>query len=449
MKGARRKQRLRPRRGNGCGTSLLPLRTPVHRATTRNLQALYPFVVDSGLGSRGVYVGRQTGSDASFVHDPWQQYRAGVVTNPNMLLAGVIGRGKSALAKSLALRMTAFGVRVYVPGDPKGEWGAVAAAVGVEPIALGRGLAARINPLDPGPRPTAMVEDDWLREVETRRLNLLSALAETTLERKLAPVERTALVLAVQELTGSYGPDSPVLPQVVAALMAPTTKSAQSVNMSAQALRNGSRDLALELRRLVVGDLAGLFDGPTTRGLDFAAPIQVIDTSRLAGDDTAVALLMTCASAWMEAAIASPDGGQRLVVYDEAWRMLRHLPLVRRMQAQWKLARALGVANLAVLHRLSDLGAVGSSDSEAVALAHGLLADCSTRVVYAQESDQVEPTAAALGLTDVEAEQLIHLPRGRGLWKIGRHSAIVDHILGSAEVPIVDTDARMRVATDT
>jgi hypothetical protein len=64
------------------------MRTPVHRATTRNLQALYPFVVDAGLGSRGVYVGRQAGSDASFVFDPWEQYADGVVTNPNMLLAG-------------------------------------------------------------------------------------------------------------------------------------------------------------------------------------------------------------------------------------------------------------------------------------------------------------------------------------------------------------------------
>jgi hypothetical protein len=64
--------------------------------------------------------------------------------------------------------------------------------------------------------------------------------------------------------------------------------------------------------------------------------------------------------------------------------------------------------------------------------------------VYAQESDQVAPTAAALGLTDVEADQLIHLPRGRGLWKIGRHSAIVDHILGDSEYGMVDTDARMR-----
>jgi hypothetical protein len=205
-----------------------------------------------------------------------------------------------------------------------------------------------------------------------------------------------------------------------------------------------SRNLALELRRLVVGDLAGLFDGPTTQPLDFDAPIQVLDTSRLAGDDTAVALLMTCASAWMESALADPGAGRRLVVYDEAWRMLRHLALVRRMQAQWKLSRAIGVANLAVVHRISDLGAVGASGSEAVALANGLLADCSTRIVYAQESDQVDATASALGLTDVEAEQLIHLPRGRGLWKVGRHAAIVDHILGRSEYPIVDTDARMR-----
>jgi hypothetical protein len=429
------------------GRSLRALRVPAHRATTRNLQAIYPFIVDSALGSRGVYVGRQAGSDGSFVFDPWELYAAGVITNPNILLAGVIGRGKSALAKSLALRMTAFDVRVYVPCDPKGEWGEVARALGAEPIALGRGLPTRVNPLDPGPRPIGMPSAEWEREVLARRNGLLASLAETALDRRLQPVERNALLVALAAVTGSHGrhaDSAPVLPQIVEALMAPTEETAQTLNMTSRELQLESRNLALELRRLVVGDLAGLFDGPTTHPLDFEAPIQVLDTSRLAGDDTAVALLMTCASAWMEAALASADGHRRLVVYDEAWRMLRHLALVRRMQAQWKLSRALGVANLAVVHRVSDLGAVGAAGSEAVALAQGLLADCSTRIVYAQESDQVEPTAAALGLTDVEAEQLIHLPRGRGLWKVGRHSAIVDHILGDAEIQVVDTDARMR-----
>ncbi|GAB3665521.1 ATP-binding protein [Nocardioides korecus] len=429
------------------GRPLRPMRTPAHRATTRNLQAVYPFVVDSTLSSRGVYIGRQAGSDASFVFDPWELYADNVITNPNILLAGVIGRGKSALAKSLALRMTAFGVRVYVPGDPKGEWGPVARALGVEPIVLGRGLPARVNPLDPGPQPDGMPSDDWQREVLARRNGLLASLAETTLDRRLQPVERNALLLALTSVTSRHDPaggTAPVLPEIVHALMQPDEQTARTLNMTARELAVESRSAALELRRLVVGDLAGLFDGPTTQPLDFDAPMQVLDTSRLAGDDTAIALLMTCASAWMETTLSANRGGRRLVVYDEAWRMLRHLALVRRMQSQWKLSRALGVANLAVVHRISDLGAVGASGSEAVALAQGLLADCSTRIVYAQESDQVDATATALGLSDVEAEQLIHLSRGRGLWRIGQHSAIVDHVLGPAEVDVVDTDGRMR-----
>jgi hypothetical protein len=438
-------RRLSPDRATG--RSLLPMRAPAHRATIRHLQALYPFVVDSSLGSHGVYVGRQAGSDASFVFDPWELYAENVITNPNILLAGVIGRGKSALAKSLALRMTAFGVQVYVPGDPKGEWGEVARALGSEPITLGRGLPARVNPLDPGVRPAGMPADEWQREVLARRNVLLASLAETALDRRLQPVERNALLVALTSVTGARDPDAgepPVLPEIVAALMAPAEETARTLNMTSRELTVESRSLALELRRLVVGDLAGLFDGSTTRPLDFDAAIQVLDTSRLAGDDTAVALLMTCASAWLETTLASARGGRRLVVYDEAWRMLRHLALVRRMQSQWKLSRALGVANLAVVHRISDLGAVGASGSEAVALAQGLLADCSTRIVYAQESDQVDATATALGLSDVETDQLIHLPRGRGLWRIGRHSAIVDHILGDAELTVVDTDGRMR-----
>jgi hypothetical protein len=429
------------------GSSLLRLRTPPHRVTTRNQQAVYPFLVDSALGAHGIYIGRQAGSDASFVFDPWELYVQGVITNPNILLAGVIGRGKSALAKSLALRMTAFGVRVYVPGDPKGEWGEVARALGAEPIALGRGLPARVNPLDPGHRPKRMPPDEWQREVLARRNTLLASLAETALDRRLQPVERNALLVALTAVTGTRDPDTgpaPLLPEIVAGLMNPTQETAATLSMTIRELAVESRPLALELRRLVVGDLAGLFDGPTTHPLDFDAPIQVLDTSRLAGDDTAIALLMTCASAWMETTLASARGGRRLVVYDEAWRMLRHLALVRRMQSQWKLSRALGVANLAVVHRISDLGAVGASGSEAVALAQGLLADCSIRVVYAQESDQVDLTATALGLSDVEADQLIHMPRGRGLWRIGRHAAIVDHVLGPAELSVVDTDHRMR-----
>ena len=95
----------------------------------------------------------------------------------------------------------------------------------------------------------------------------------------------------------------------------------------------------------------------------------------------------------MEAALSDPEGGQRWVIYDEAWRLLRQPALLARMQSQWKLSRGLGIANLMIVHRLSDLDAVGSAGSEARALALGLLADCSTKIIYQQESSETRPSA--------------------------------------------------------
>ena len=169
----------------------------------------------------------------------------------------------------------------------------------------------------------------------------------------------------------------------------------------------------------------------------------VLDLSRLGSHDDALAIAMTCTSAWLEASLAA-GGGQRWIIYDEAWRLLRSLPLVRRMQAQWKLSRAHGIANLLVLHRLSDLDAVGAAGSEVRALAEGLLADCSTRVIYRQETDQLESAGSALGLTRTERDLLPALPRGTGLWKVANRSYVVHHRLHPDEAAVFDTDAAMR-----
>ena len=417
--------------------SWLPFAVPPHAATSATLAGAYPFLAEAGLGSAGVLIGTDLLSGGAFVYDPWVLYRQGMLTNPNVLLAGVIGTGKSALAKSLATRSLAFGIRVYVPGDPKGEWTAVARAVGGTAITLGHGLANRLNPLDAGRQPGAMPDEQWRALVWSRRRELLGVLAETVLARALHPVEHTALDAA---LTGAVAaPAEPTLPAVVDLLIDPHGADDAETAL----LRADGRDVAHALRRLVHGDLAGIFDGPSTVAFDPDAPMVTLDLSKVSGNDTLLSLVMTCASAWMEGALLDPDGGRRWVVYDEAWRVMRHPALIRRMQAQWKLSRAYGIANLMVIHRLSDLDAIGDHGSEARALAQGLLADCSTRITYRQESDQLSGSAAALGLTDTETELLPTLGVGQGLWRIRDRAFLVQHQLTQGELETFDTTARM------
>ena len=413
-------------------------RVTPHRATSAVLAGGYPFLAEGGLGATGVLIGEDLFSGGSFCFDPWTLYRQGVITNPNVLLAGVIGVGKSALAKSMVCRSLAFGRRAYIPGDPKGEWTPVARAVGGLAITLGQGLPHRLNPLDEGARPHSVDDTEWAALVWQRRRELLGAVTETVLARPLAPTEHTALDVALASAVA--GSSMPTLPAVVDRLLDPRPLDA---GQAAAELRGDGRQPGHALRRLVYGDLAGLFDGPSTVGIDPSLPMISLDLSRISGSDELLALVMTCASSWMEAALLDPAGGQRWVVYDEAWRVMRQPSLIRRMQAQWKLSRAYGIANLMVIHRLSDLDAVGDAPSQARALAAGLLADCSTRIVYRQETDQRDGTATALGLTVTERELLTDLDLGEGLWHIGKRGFVVQHQMTTDELSIFDTSARM------
>ena len=325
-----------------------------HRATSDVLAGAYPFLAEAGLGSDGVLIGSDSWSGAAFVYDPWVLYEQGVLTNPNQLLAGVIGKGKSMLAKSLATRSIAFGRKVYVPGDPKGEWSVVARAVGGQVIELGGTLTTRLNPLDEGPRVAGIDDETWRIETAKRRRVLLGSLTESALGRPLLSTEHSALDAALVAAVATS--DTPILPMVVDALFAP---SQAWLGSSVSQLIADGRDAGHALSRLVHGDLAGLFDGPSTVRFDPDLPMISLDLSRISGSNQLIGLVMSCASAWMEAALSDPDAGQRYVIYDEAWRLIAQPSLLARMQSQWKLSRALGIANLMVIHRLSDLDAVG------------------------------------------------------------------------------------------
>ncbi len=321
---------------------------PAHQGTTRNIGALYPFATEPGLGAGGVLIGRDL-VGGGFYYDPFKLYRAGLLTNPNMLVLGQIGRGKSAFVKSYLWRQAAFGRRAWVV-DPKGEYGALAEAWGVKPLALSPGGRLRLNPLEV----PANEESP-----ERRRAELLCSLAAASLNRTLSPSERTAVELAVQSVSGTT--PAPTLPAVVEALLVPSKENARSVRTDVAGLASDARQVALELRRLVSGDMRGMFDGPTTPGLDLDASLVVLDLSAVF-HSSALEVLMTCATAWMHAALAGKEHPQgSLVVVDEAWAILANLGGCTLVAGQ--LEALAGVGNRECRHPAPALRPVGCGRS--------------------------------------------------------------------------------------
>jgi hypothetical protein len=399
-------------------------------------------VVPDDLGVDGCYIGREA-SGGLFCFDPWECYAKGKLTSPNIVVFGQIGRGKSAFVKSFVWRQLTFGRHCWVL-DPKGEYGALARACGTAPLQLGPGLGVRLNPLDVAvPAGGGPGTGEGATPAHQRRAELLAALIASSLGRALLPQERAAADVAL--LAAERATPVPTLAAVAEAMFEPEHSDARLLGTDAEGLRQDGRQVALELHRLVHGDLAGMFDGKTSPGIDLGSGMVVVDLSRLYASP-ALGLLMVCALSWLQSALSAGPPAKRLVVLDEAWAVLSHLATARWLQATFKLSRSYGVANIAVVHRVSDLKAAGPEGSEQQRLAEGLLSDAETRVVFGQAPGEADKAGELLGLSATEQCLLAQLPRGVAFWRVGQSAYLVEHDLSPEERALADTDAAMRAA---
>lgn len=408
---------------------LLP-RARVHVATSAHLRAVMPFQTQSGLGGRGVYLGRDS-SGGAFCYCPFELYRQGVVTGPGMVVLGEIGRGKSALVKSYLYRQIGVFHRHGIVISPKPhEYDHLAHALNGSLIQLAPGRGVVLNPLA-----THQPED---------AARALRGVAAVTLGRPLAPAEDAALAAALTTISRSGR--APTLPRVVEVLFDPPDRAWEARWRSREAWLDESRPVALALDRLITGDARGMFDGETTPGLDLDAPLVVLDLSSVA-ESAAVSILTTAALAWTHTRLKTEtehDRRQRILVVDEAWRVLANPAAAEALLDTVKHSRAYGVQTITITHRIDDLRAAGDHGTRLSRVAEGLLSDAETKVVYAQPADQLTLIQERIGLTTTEAQLLPRLGRGEAIWKVATRSLLVTHQLSEPERAICDTDQRMR-----
>lgn len=410
------------------------------RGTTAQMAVLFPGVAPRRDPSgRSACLGTGVLGSGPFRFDPFDAYAAGTASNPNVVVFGDPGTGKSAAVKTMLHRWVGLWRRGeprrwLAICDPKGEYSGLADALSLEVLALRPGGAVRLNPLD--------VAAGDPGEVALRRTGLLAAILSSLLRRELTPLEDATVGWVVGEL-GRSNETTPTLADVIGLLGSPTSAMAAQAGSSPDHLARSIEDLRFGLGKLLDRELRGMFDGQSTVRCDPRGGGLVIDLSAVHGDRTVLGVVMAAATAWISGSLARRDGVQRVQVIDEAWALLSNPASVRHLQASWKLCRDYGVANIAIAHRIADLRAQADDGTALAKIAAGLLGDTETRILFRQGPDQVTEAKSMLGLSDVEADVLPRLTRGRALWKRPDSSTLVHHIVAPAEWAFCDTDTAL------
>jgi hypothetical protein len=450
------------------------VRKPVELASSVATSVYLP-LAPPALGSQGVVIGRELYSGKAFVYCPFALFGDGL-PGPNKILLGDTGRGKSAEAKTYALRQALLGRQIAVLDTKEqsdrgeGEWAAVGRAVsGREPVRIVPGGAgARINPLDPAIS-------------GARQHELLRTLIELGLRRGLSELEGNALRLAharVARHAADTGAPA-LLPDVAAALREPDERDATAKARTREQLLDDGLEVSYVIDRLtdVGGDLTGMLDGPTSIDVDLDASMVVFDLSRVPSSSVAMPILVAVLGVWLEEVWLRPicdcgapasehghtvldtgsgaweRGGclytgcrrysqrKRILICEEAWHILGNAFMAALFEKFLKFARSLGLQFVAIVHHLSDI------DDNAYTAATLQMAD--TITVYAMAPAQAQAVVDRLHLPRWTAEVIPTLTRGVGLWSVAGRLYTVQHLLTDAEADLVFTNTAMRDGTPT
>lgn len=408
------------------------VRLPV-RTSTGQAQAVYLPTAAPGLGDSGVIIGREVYSGKGYIYDPFQLYGQQLPA-PHWLVLGESGNGKSALEKTYVLRQLRFRDRQVVVLDAQGEdgvgeWNLIAEQLGITPIRLDPMSAqdglVRLNPLDPA-------------ITTTGQLALLRTIIEVALGRGLDERSGFALKVAHAYVNQTITDRQPILTDIVERLRHPRPESADAMNVDLEDVRAWGLDVALVLDRLVDGDLRGMFDGPTTVGIDLDSPLIIFDLSHIDRNSIAMPILMAIVGVWLEHTWIRPDRKKRIFLVEEAWHIINSPSVAQLFQRLLKFGRRLGLSFVAVVHHLSDV-----VDGAAAREAAAILKMASTRTIYAQKSDEARATGQVLGLPRWAVEIIPTLTPGMAVWDVNGNVQVVKHLVTEAERPLVFTDRAM------
>lgn len=414
--------------------------------STRQAEILNSTLIAAPTGAAGVSIGRDVMSRTGVNSDPITGYNTTpkLVTSTGVVVLGDVGSGKSSGVKCMyVIRPLVLKQRRVVIFDKKdeggeGEYSELCRHYGHDPLRFTLdGSGEKLNLLDPL---LSTRGDDG----QDNHLELLYTVPSLVRDGVTADEwERKAIRLAYRSLRKSFEAGRvSTLDDLVQRLGIIENGDRSLVGMSAEA-KERLHQAGLSIRWVfddLMDSYGSVFDGETSKRVRLDGRITSFDISQLPDAGPSIPTVMGVANLWLLATARRERGWKTNVINEEAWYIMA-TELAKQAKSNTKLARGLGLSNVYVMHKGSDVP-LGSPGMSVIQEAH-------TIHVYRQNRpEEATWCANAFGFEQETAPIIETLDNGHYIFKVGAGNpeTEVEHIRSDWEKQMTNTDSALSTA---
>ncbi|MGM0439265.1 MAG: VirB4-like conjugal transfer ATPase, CD1110 family [Patescibacteria group bacterium] len=377
------------------------------RMNTQPLSSIFPFISSDLSSNEGILYGINMHNRSLVLFDRFS------LENPNQVVFGTSGSGKSYLVKLQTIRSLMAGTDVIIL-DPENEYKTLAEEVGGKFYNISIGSDSHINPLDIPPPEEGERPGDAIRTNVINLVGLLRImLGDLTNEEDAMIDQALRETYAAKDIT----PDSdPSTWEEKVPLLSDLEQVLESME--------GTRSLLVRLRRFTRGAYSEFFNQYSNVSTD--NNLTVFGIRDLEDDLRPMAMFIIMRFIWK---IITGSQKRRVLVVDEAWWMMQNEDGASFLFGLVKRSRKYGMGVTTITQDVADF-----MKSE---YGQPIITNSALRFLLKQSPAVIDMVQDTFNLTDQEKHVLLEGEVGEGIFFAGKKHVSIKILASYAEDQII------------
>ncbi len=377
------------------------------RMNTQPLSSIFPFISSDLSSNEGILYGINMHNKSLVLFDRFS------LENPNQVVFGVSGSGKSYLVKLQALRSMMRGTDVIII-DPENEYKTLAEEVGGKFYDISIGSESHINPLDiplpgEGERPGDAIRTNVINLVGLLRI----MLGDLTPEEESLMDQALRETYAAKDITPESDPSTweekiPLLSDLEQVLES----------------MEGTNSLLVRLRKFTRGAYAEFFNQYSNVSTN--NNLTVFGIRDLEDDLRPMAMFIIMRFIWKTITRSTK---RRILIVDEAWWMMQNEDGASFLFGLVKRSRKYGMGVTTITQDVADF-----MKSE---YGQPIITNSALRFLLKQSSAVINMVQDTFNLTDQEKHILLEGEVGEGIFFAGKKHVSIKIVASHAEDQII------------